>query len=239
MGRRSSLTAEKRETIEAALATGAPLSVAAASAGVLLRERRHRDATLVSVLAYAGLRPGEALALTWGDVRERTLLIDKALSLGAIEETKNRRHRTVDLLAPLAADLRRYRLASGRPDDRALVFPRARVGGPWNVNAYRTWRRKVFAVAVTAAKLPPMRPYDLRHSFASLLIAEGRSILEVAEQLGHAPTMTLDVYGHVIAELSGQEKRAAEDLIREAREDVRVKFARASGGEIAGVLNPA
>ena len=36
----------------------------------------HRDATLVSVLAYAGLRPGEALALRWDDVRERTLLVD-------------------------------------------------------------------------------------------------------------------------------------------------------------------
>ncbi|MBJ7520173.1 MAG: hypothetical protein JHC84_10795 [Solirubrobacteraceae bacterium] len=35
-----------------------------------------RDATLVSVLAYAGLRPGEALALTWAHVRERTLLVD-------------------------------------------------------------------------------------------------------------------------------------------------------------------
>jgi integrase len=31
---------------------------------------------LVSVFAYAGLRPGKALALTWGDVRERTLLIE-------------------------------------------------------------------------------------------------------------------------------------------------------------------
>jgi integrase len=39
-------------------------------------------------------------------------------------------------------------------------------------DAYRAWRRKVFADAVTKAKLPPMRPYDLRHSFASLLIAE-------------------------------------------------------------------
>ena len=67
----------------------------------------------------------------------------------------------------------------------------------------RSWRRKVFSEAVTAAKLPAMRPYDLRHSLASLMIAEGRSILEVAEQLGHAPTMTLDVYGHVLAAVDG------------------------------------
>jgi hypothetical protein len=36
-----------------------------------------RDATLVSVLAYAGLRPGEALGLRWGDIREHTLLIQR------------------------------------------------------------------------------------------------------------------------------------------------------------------
>lgn len=41
-----------------------------------------RDATLVSVLAYAGLRPGEALALRWGDVSASTIVVDKAASLG-------------------------------------------------------------------------------------------------------------------------------------------------------------
>ena len=42
-----------------------------------------RNATLISVLAYAGLRPQEALALTWRDVRDRTLLIDKRLTARA------------------------------------------------------------------------------------------------------------------------------------------------------------
>lgn len=41
-----------------------------------------RDATLISVMAYAGLRPGEALGLRWSDVRERTLLIQRSISLG-------------------------------------------------------------------------------------------------------------------------------------------------------------
>jgi integrase len=48
----------------------------------LLGERRYRDATLISVLAYAGLRPQEALALEWRHVRDRTLLIEQALSDG-------------------------------------------------------------------------------------------------------------------------------------------------------------
>ena len=95
----------------------------------VLRKGRPRDATLVSVLAYAGLRPGEALALTWGHVRERTISVDCATSMGAVRKTKTGRSRTVRLVAPLAHDLLAWRLACGRPDDGELVFPGKR-GGP-------------------------------------------------------------------------------------------------------------
>src|SRR3954451_17767593 len=90
----------------------------------LLRDGRLRDATLVSVLAYAGLRPGEALALRWANVRERTILIDRAVALGDLKETKTGQTRSIRLLAPLAADLGEWKLKTGMPEDRALVFPR-------------------------------------------------------------------------------------------------------------------
>ena len=48
-----------------------------------------RDATLMSVLAYAGLRPGEALALSWVHVRERTLLVERT-SQGRLKGIKTR-----------------------------------------------------------------------------------------------------------------------------------------------------
>jgi hypothetical protein len=50
-----------------------------------LDQRRLEDAALVSVLAYAGLRPGEALGLTWGRMRERTLLVEQTASMGALK----------------------------------------------------------------------------------------------------------------------------------------------------------
>jgi hypothetical protein len=50
------------------------------------------------------------------------------------------------------------------------------------------------------------RPYNLRHSFVSLLIHEGRSVVEVAQQAGHSPTMTLDVYAHVFDEFDIAER---------------------------------
>jgi integrase len=108
------------------------------------------DAAFLSVLAYAGLRPGEALALQWRDVREQTILIERALSLGEEDDTKTDAHRTVRLLAPLAADLREWRLRGGRPSERSLVFP-SRYGEPWTLSAYQSWRRRAFQRALSLA----------------------------------------------------------------------------------------
>ncbi len=70
--------------------------------------------------------------------------------------------------------------------------------------------------------LEGVRPYDLRHSFVSLLIHEGRSVVDVALQAGHSPTMTLDVYAHVFDEFDVSEGVSAEEQIRRARESVDV-----------------
>jgi len=179
-----------------------------------------RDATLISVLAYAGLRPGEALGLRWGDVREQTLLIQRAISLGEESDTKTRQHRTVRLLAPLAADCRAWRMAVGRPDDCELVFP-GKEAQPWTQAAYQSWRRRAFKRGTDAAGLAHARPYDLRHSFASLLLHEGRSVIYVARQLGHDARLTLTRYGHVIDELEDRPRIEAEAAIADARLAVR------------------
>ena len=176
----------------------------------------HRDATLISVLAYAGLRPGEVLALRWGDIREQTILVERALSLGAEEDTKTTAHRTVRLLAPLRQGLGEWRLASGRPDNDALLFP-SRQGDPWTEPAYQSWRRRSFKRALDSAGVTKATPYTLRHSFASLLLHEGRSVIYVARQLGHDARLTLTRYGHVIAELEDQPNVSAETPIRAAR----------------------
>ena len=71
--------------------------------------------------------------------------------------------------------------------------------------------------AADAAGVPTARPYDLRHSYVSLLIAQGATVVEVARQAGHAPTMTLSTYAHLFDELDGADHRPAEDQIRTAR----------------------
>lgn len=189
----------------------APATVEAMRASLGLR-----DATLISVLAYAGLRPGEALGLRWRDVRDHTLLIQRAVSLGEEADTKTRQHRTVRLLAPLAADLRAWRMAVGVPSDDELVFP-GKDGKPWTQPAYQSWRRRAFHRATSAAGLAHARPYDLRHSFASLLLHEGRSVIYVARQLGHDARLTLTRYGHVIDELEETPQIDAQTAVHMAR----------------------
>jgi integrase len=178
-----------------------------------------RDATLLSVLAYAGLRPGEALGLRWGDVRERTILIQRSISLGEEADTKTRQHRTVRLLAPLAADLRFWRMAAGRPHDDQLVFP-GKDGQPWTQAVYQSWRRRAFHRATQAAGLARAQPYDLRPSVASLLLYEGRSVIYVARQLGHDARLTLTRYGHVMDELEDAPRMEAEVAIADARQRI-------------------
>ena len=171
---------------------------------------------MVSVFAYAGLRPGEALALRWGDVGERTLRVDKAVALGRVKDTKNTKHRTVRLLRPLARDLAEWRMVCGRPPDSVLVFP-DRDGEPWRDYTYKNWLRRVYQPAAKEVGLTNPRLYDLRHSLASLPFAEGKNPAEIAEQMGHTLQTLLSTYTHVIEELRGSPRKAAESLIRQAR----------------------
>jgi integrase len=95
------------------------------------------------------------------------------------------------------------------------MFPSA-TGAPWTLAAYQSWRR-AFKRAIEAAGLEHGRPYDLRHSFASLLLHEGRSVIYVARQLGHDARLTLSTYGHVMDEFEDTPRLDAKTAIAEAR----------------------
>jgi integrase len=111
-------------------------------------------------------------------------------------------------------------MAAGRPDDSQLVFP-GKGGQLWTQAAYQSWRRRAFRGALEAAGLGHARPYDLRHSFASLLLHEGRSVIYVARQHGHDARLTLTRYGHVIDELEESPQIDAEGANAKARRAAR------------------
>jgi integrase len=161
--------------------------------------RDRRDYTLLLTLADAGLRPGEALGLKWEDVdlADRSLRIARAVSHGEVRATKTGETRHVDLTPRLSDALRRWQTAL-KPDAAATgdlsdwVFPSDARTPLDEINVARGFRG-----LLAKAKIPHFRLYDLRHTFATHLLAESAPITYVAAQLGHAkPTTTLAFYAH-------------------------------------------
>ena len=163
-------------------------------------------------------------AVEWGRI--------PANPVRSVRKSPQRREREVRPLSPASVEALRARMG---PRDAALVSVPAYVG-PRPAEALRKddwnkWRNRVFRPALSAVGLPTtIRPYDLRHSAASLWLHEGRSVVEVAQWLGHAPSMSLDTYGHVMVDLSDTERRSAEDETRAARgEVVPTRYLEATG----------
>jgi len=103
--------------------------------------------------------------------------------------TALRSHRTRQLEARLAA--------GGRCRERGFVLSSG-VGTPLEP---RNVTRQ-FKALLTAAKLPDMRLHDLRHSCATLLLAQGVNPRVVMETLGHSQvSLTLNTYSHVLPAL--------------------------------------
>ena len=169
---------------------------------------RARDAMIVSLLAYAGLRPVEDRGARWGAVRDRTL---------RVSASKTGRVRHIDLLPPVAQDLAEWRLASGRPSDGELIVPRP-TGGEWTREDWADWRRRIWRpAAINAGMTGDLRPYRLRASFVSLLLWASEDLPYVAEQAGHSVATLARHYAGVIRELRGQPRVPAEEAIRRAR----------------------
>ena len=156
--------------------------------------------TLVNVLAYTGLRWGEAAGLRAGrvDLTRRRLEIVEATSEVRGEiifgTPKTHQRRSVPfprfLTEPLAA-----LVADKAPDDLVFTSPDGHVLRNTN------FRHRVFDPAARQAGLTGLTPHELRHTAASLAVAAGANIKAVQQMLGHASAaMTLDVYAGLFAD---------------------------------------
>jgi integrase len=111
----------------------------------------------------------------------------------------------------LATRLKEHRLALAFSLDRDLVFPSEKGTGL----DHRNVRNCAFYKAVMRAALnregePTLTFRDLRHVFASILIADGANVVQIARQMGHAsPSITLNVYAHLFD--GGEQARRIRD----------------------------
>ena len=149
----------------------------------------------VLLLARTGMRLGEALGLEWGDVdfNGRFAQVRRSIVERRVETPKSGKSRRIDLSLHLTETLRvlRHRqrkvaLQAGNPAPVRL-FPGV---DPDNFRK-RDWQR-----LLEKAELRQVPIKALRHTFASLLIAQGESLAYVRDQLGHhSIQITVDHYG--------------------------------------------
>jgi integrase len=164
----------------------------------LLEEARAPYRLPIATGLFAGLRVGEALGLVWRDIDTASETIHVRTQLSRQGERLKLKtlaaNRDVILMPQLALDLRKHRLASSYSHDDDLVFTSAN----GKTIGHRNLAARGLDRACDRAGLSGVTFHVLRHTFASLLIAQGHDPVFVSRQLGHAnPAITLRVYAHL------------------------------------------
>ncbi len=192
----------------------------------LVAAKGDRLEALYSVALTLGLRQGEALGLRWQDVDVQLGYLRVARQLQRIDGTFQlvepktaRSRRTIVMPSSVAKVLDEHRNrqqgergnAGKEWNERGLVFTRAD-GFPLD----GTVVTHQFHKFLQRAGLPQRRFHDLRHSCATLLLAQGVSPRVVMEILGHSHiALTMNTYTHVVPELRRDAAARMESLLCE------------------------
>lgn len=184
----------------------------------LEQEKNFKSYTLFRLLAFSGMRKGEALALTWNDLNFTTneLRINKAISRGKtqlyLKTTKTRVPRTIKMDDKTMDIMKEWKkqqkqdylkLGFNTMKPKQLVFSN-------EVNNYLqpTKTRKWILQVQNKYKLDKITTHGLRHTHCSLLFEAGANLKEVQDRLGHVDIQTtMNIYTHVT-------KKAKEEAIQ-------------------------
>jgi integrase len=186
----------------------------------LHRARHHRLYALYHLIAFRGLRRGEACGLRWPDIDLADGLITIRWQIIQIGSTTHQgqpksdagerqialdKQTTSELLAHKARHNRERLTAGTAWTHTEFVFTTA-LGNPINPAEVT----EQFHWLCLEAELPPIRLHDLRHGAATLLLAAGHDMKVVQETLGLSSiTIAADTYTSVLPDLARQ---AAEDV---------------------------
>jgi integrase len=159
-----------------------------------------RTAAMVWLMARAGLRIGEVLALRREDLGDGILHVRGSMSRReGLRAVKGRDGaRSIPISPDLEARLRRHLGAQRVVSLDGWLFIAARGGQV----RYDNWRTRTWRRVAEAANVGEIHPHDLRHTLATrLFLVDGWTVPQVQAYLGHTdPAVTLKVYTHVSAE---------------------------------------
>ena len=181
--------------------------------------------TAVTVLLFTGMRRGELMGLVWSDVDfdNNTITIQRSLQylpdMGVFtSDTKTKSSRRV-IKAPATAiqSLKEYRtwqkktfLSIGQPwEESGQVFV-TQNGTPMHPDTLTSW----FGSFIKTTDLPQIHIHSLRHTNATLQIANGVAVTTVAGTLGHSTAnTTTKVYAHAIQSAAAASAEMMDNLL--------------------------
>lgn len=176
----------------------------------LMQEQPIYYRTAVAVLLFTGMRRGELLGLQWDDIdfENQTINIQRSLQYlpdrGVfVDETKNKSsNRVIKVPATAIDSLKSYRtwqrlvfMRIGQPWSGGNQVFVTQNGAPMHPDTLTSW----FGSFIKTTDLPQIHVHSLRHTNATLQIANGVSVTTVAGNLGHSnANTTTKVYAHAI-----------------------------------------
>ena len=161
---------------------------------------------------FTGMRSGEINGLEWKyvDLEHNLILVRQTVSGGELEDDAKNNFSIRDI--PMLPNVREAieSQASIRDPEVPWVFP-TREGGPVDANNFAN---RIWYPLLRYLELDKRRPYQTRHTAATLMLASGENPEWVAKVLGHANTdMLFRVYSRFVPNLTRQDGRAFAGLI--------------------------
>lgn len=163
----------------------------------VLKELEGQAYNLVRFALWTGLRTSELVALDWGDIdwQRGLVCVRRALTQHATrpEITKTiAGRRDVKLLGPALEALKAQKAFTFLKGEE--VFQNPRTGERWAGD--QPIRKTMWAHALKRAGVRYRRPYQTRHTYASMMLSAGENPMWVAQQMGHRDWgMIRKIYG--------------------------------------------
>lgn len=152
------------------------------------------DKAFIMIMAFTGMRPSEICALDcchWNQ-EENTLLIERAFDGKDIKPTKNLKTRIIKV-SPVLTDIL-HKQSLGKAPNQPIVQGLRSFRYPYSEFVRSVWK-PLLRLAVDKKIIHHYRnPYQLRHTFASIALAKGRSLEELGAHLGNSPRVCRQHY---------------------------------------------
>ncbi|HEX6594495.1 MAG TPA: site-specific integrase [Bacillota bacterium] len=199
------------------------------------KRERISDYTLISLLAYTGMRSGEALGMHWSDIdfKGNTVSIKRTRDvLGTRKPKTDNSIRTIKVDGLVFQQLKKYRawcmqrkLECGEQlaDDDYIFL---------NNDGSMYYYKELLSIAIRRIyrnikkekiKINTITGHGLRHTHCTILLSEGNQVKTVADRLGNTPETIFETYSHSFEELEEQAVHSFSQSLQSVAESVAEK----------------